>query len=64
MAESAKSTKPSEFGRLIGLAYVVIIFCALSWAKDFLLPIVLASLISFLLAPAVSRLERWGLNSV
>jgi predicted PurR-regulated permease PerM len=36
----------------------------LSWAKDFLLPIALASLISFLLAPAVSRLERWRFPGV
>jgi predicted PurR-regulated permease PerM len=64
MADSTKSTKQSEFDRLIGLAYLVLIFCALSWAKDFLLPIALASLISFLLAPAVSRLERWRLSAV
>jgi predicted PurR-regulated permease PerM len=64
MADSTKSTKQSEFDRLIGLAYLVLIFCALSWAKDFLLPIALASLISFLLAPAVSRLERWRLPAV
>jgi predicted PurR-regulated permease PerM len=64
MPDNTRSTKPSEFERLIGLAYVVIIFCALSWAKDFLLPVVLASLISFLLTPAVSRLERWGFPAV
>jgi predicted PurR-regulated permease PerM len=44
--------------------YLVVIFCALSWAKDFLLPIVLATLISFLLTPAVTQLERWGLLQV
>jgi predicted PurR-regulated permease PerM len=64
MPDTTKSTKPSEVERLIGLAYVVIIFCALSWAKDFLLPVILASLISFLLTPAVSRLQRWGLPAV
>jgi predicted PurR-regulated permease PerM len=64
MPDNTKSTNPSEFERLTDLAYLVVIFCALSWAKDFLLPIVLASLSSFLLAPAVSRLERWGLHSV
>jgi len=64
MPDNTKSTKPSEVERLIGLAYVVIIFCALSWAKDFLLPVILASLISFLLTPAVSRLQRWGLPAV
>jgi predicted PurR-regulated permease PerM len=64
MADSTKSHEPAEFNRLIGLAYLVLIFCALSWAKDFLLPIALASLISFLLAPAVSRLERWRFHAV
>ena len=64
MPDSTKSHEPAEFNRLIGLAYLVLIFCALSWAKDFLLPIALASLISFLLAPAVSRLERWRFPGV
>jgi predicted PurR-regulated permease PerM len=57
-----KSRKVLEFGKLTGLAYLVVSFCALSWAKDFLLPIVLAILISFLLTPAVNRLERFGLH--
>jgi predicted PurR-regulated permease PerM len=35
-----------------------------AWAKEFLLPIILAIFISFLLAPVVSRLERYGLHPV
>jgi predicted PurR-regulated permease PerM len=54
--------KVFEIGRLTGLAYLVVFFCALSWAKDFLLPVVLATLISFLLTPAVTSLERLGLH--
>jgi predicted PurR-regulated permease PerM len=54
--------KAVEIGRLTGLAYLVVFFWVLSWAKDFLLPVVLATLISFLLRPPVSRLERWGLH--
>jgi predicted PurR-regulated permease PerM len=64
MPDNAESRKPIEFGKLIELAYLVLILCAFIWAKEFLLPIVLAILISFLLAPAVSRLERWGLHPV
>ena len=60
MPDNTKSKEAVGFGRLTGLAYLVVFFCALSWAKDFLLPIVLATLISFLLTPAVARLERWG----
>jgi predicted PurR-regulated permease PerM/methylmalonyl-CoA mutase cobalamin-binding subunit len=44
--------------------YFIIILYAFSWAKEFLLPIVLAATLSFLLAPAVSRLEKSGLHPV
>lgn len=37
---------------------------ALYFARDFLLPIALAILISFLLAPLVKRVERWGLSRI
>ena len=45
--------------RLIELAYAVVILCVFVWAKEFLLPVVVAILVSLLLAPVVSRLERW-----
>jgi predicted PurR-regulated permease PerM len=64
MPEAHGSKKSFEFGRLVELAYLAIILCLSSWAKDFLLPIVLAAIISFLLAPLVSRLERWGFHPV
>src|SRR6202022_3189432 len=51
--------RPVELGKLIEVAYLVIILLAFAWAKEFLLPLILAILISFLLAPVVSRLERW-----
>src|ERR1700730_2625174 len=53
--------RPVELGKLIEVAYLVIILLAFAWAKEFLLPLILAILISFLLAPVVSRLERWRL---
>jgi AI-2 transport protein TqsA len=51
--------KQLELGKLIQVAYLVVILAAFAWAKEFLLPLILAILISFLLAPLVSRLERW-----
>ena len=50
--------------RLVELAYLVVILCLCFGAKEFLLPIVLGTLISFLLAPLVSRLERWGFHPI
>jgi predicted PurR-regulated permease PerM len=62
MPETVEPKKSFEFTRLVAFAYLVLILCAFAWAKEFLLPIVLAILISFLLAPVVSRLERWGFH--
>ena len=59
MANNLVSEKPVELGKLIQVAYLVVILSAFAWAKEFLLPLILAILISFLLAPVVSRLERW-----
>jgi hypothetical protein len=56
--------KPSRFDRLMALAYLVVTLSGLAWAKEFLLPIVLAGFTSFLLAPLISRLERVGLKPV
>jgi predicted PurR-regulated permease PerM len=64
MPETNESKRPPEIGKLVELAYLVVILGLCFWAKDFLLPIVLAALISFLIAPLVSRLERWGFHSI
>jgi predicted PurR-regulated permease PerM len=48
----------------VGLAYLIVILSAFWWGKEFLLPIVLAALISFLLRPVVSRLEHRGFPPV
>jgi predicted PurR-regulated permease PerM len=64
MPETVEPKKSFEFTKLVAFAYLVLILCAFAWAKEFLLPIVLAILISFLLAPVVSRLERWGFHPV
>jgi predicted PurR-regulated permease PerM len=64
MPETVEPKKSFEVTKLVAFAYLVLILCAFAWAKEFLLPIVLAILISFLLAPVVSRLERWGFHPV
>jgi predicted PurR-regulated permease PerM len=51
LADNLVSEKPVELGKLIQIAYLVVIFSAFAWAKEFLLPLILATLISFLLAP-------------
>src|SRR6202030_2185687 len=58
------SEKSIDVRKLVDVVYLVLILCAFTWAKEFLLPLVLAIMISFLLAPVVSRLERWGLHPV
>jgi hypothetical protein len=45
MPDKLESTKPFDFRKLIELAYLMVILSAFSWAKEFLLPIVLAILI-------------------
>jgi predicted PurR-regulated permease PerM len=46
------------------LASFVIIAAVLYFAKEVFIPIALASLLSFLLAPLVVRLGRWGLGKI
>jgi predicted PurR-regulated permease PerM len=62
--ELRSAKRPSRFDRLFGLAYLVFTLAGLAWAKEFLLPIVLAAFTSFLLAPLISRLERAGIKPV
>jgi len=58
MVEKSDS-RGSDLDKLAALAYPILILCAFIWAKEFLLPVVLAILVSLLLTPVVSRLERW-----
>jgi predicted PurR-regulated permease PerM len=61
MSTDNLSDSRGELKKLVQLAYLVVIFSACAWAKEFVLPLILAILISFLLAPVVSRLQRWKL---
>ena len=44
------------------MAGVLLVVAALYWARDVAIPVALAALLSFLLAPVVIRLQRWGLS--
>ena len=59
MPNSPIAGKSFDPGTLVPLAYLFGILSVFVWAKEFLLPLILAVLISFLLAPVVSRLEHW-----
>ena len=61
------ATLPQSRGMRAGassLLVVVVVTAILYLARDLLIPLALAILLSFLLAPAVSRLERWRLGRV
>jgi predicted PurR-regulated permease PerM/GAF domain-containing protein len=46
---------------LMGLGIAALVIAALYFGRELLIPIALATFLSFLLDPAVSRLKRWGL---
>src|SRR4051812_33538296 len=50
--------------RLITLAAFAGVVAALYFAREILIPLALATLLSFVLSPVVSWLERWGLRRV
>jgi predicted PurR-regulated permease PerM len=63
MLENTESRGTAETKR-VELVYLIVILYAFSWARDFLLPIILAAILAFLLAPVASRLEKWGLHRI
>src|SRR5450432_626751 len=54
----ARNDTPIKAPRFIVLAAVCIICAALYFARDVLIPLALALLLSFLLAPIIKRLEK------
>ncbi len=50
--------------RTLSVLSVVAVVSALSLARDFFMPLALAVLFSFLLAPVVGRLEKWRFNRI
>src|SRR4029079_19021043 len=61
MRLNGDSQAPSGFTTL---ASFVIVAAVLYFAKEVFIPIALASLLTFLLAPLVIRLGRWGLGKI
>jgi predicted PurR-regulated permease PerM len=60
----ARSYWPARPSRILILAGVAIVIAGLFFAREFLIPLALSLLLSFLLAPLCSRLERWKLGRV
>jgi predicted PurR-regulated permease PerM len=60
----ARNREVHGWERLIGLAGLLGLAFALDWAQAFFIPVALAMLLTFLLTPAVSGLERLGLGRV
>ena len=60
----AQSFRTNKSGRLGMMASLAIIITALYFAKVVLIPIALAVMLSFLLAPLLIRLQRWGLPRI
>jgi predicted PurR-regulated permease PerM len=56
--------KEREHSPLFILVAIIAVVTALALAKEILLPIALAILLSFLLTPLANRLERWGVPRV
>src|SRR5215218_1842633 len=60
----AQPVTASRSPRLTLLSSFAIIIAALYFAKEVLIPLALGIMLSFLLAPLVTRLQRWGLNRI
>jgi predicted PurR-regulated permease PerM len=57
-----RSPTPIPSPRLVTLAALAAVVTALYFARGVVIPLALATLLSFVLAPLVARLERWGLR--
>src|ERR1700678_3399424 len=60
----ARSDSTVILSRAFALWCSVVVVAALYLARDILLPLALAILLSFLLAPLVKRLEKWGARRI
>ncbi|MEO6163322.1 MAG: AI-2E family transporter [Candidatus Binatia bacterium] len=56
---AAESGRLPGIGCFLGAALLVAI---LYWAQAIFIPVALAILLTFLLAPVVGQLQRWGIN--
>ena len=61
----ASMPRPNDSGATLrSLLVVVVSIFVLSWARDVILPLAMAGLVTFVLSPLVTRLERWRLPRV
>src|SRR3954471_20282045 len=60
----ARSVNLAKGSRFLILASICVVVAALYFAQEVLIPLALAVLVTFLLAPLVTRLERWKLGRV
>src|SRR5215211_6677044 len=60
----ARSVNLAKGSRFLILASICVVIAALYFAQEVLIPLALSVLITFLLAPLVTRLERWKLGRV
>src|SRR5215208_3630692 len=60
----ARPVDLAKGSRFLILASICVVVAALYFAQEVLIPLALAVLITFLLAPLVTRLERWKLGRV
>jgi len=58
------TNRPNSVSRNTTLLSVVIVVAVLYFARDIFVPVALAVLVSFLLAPLVTRLRHWGWRRV
>ena len=57
-------TESRTFSPLVSLGALVLIAASMYWARQFLIPVALAMLLTFLLSPVDSALQRLGLRRV
>lgn len=60
----ARSEITPRYSQFLLLGAIALVLAGLYFAQEVLIPIALAILLSFLLTPLVTRLERWGLPRI
>ena len=64
MASPVTSDTPERFATLVSVMLILIVVAVLYVAKEIFVPLALALMFSFVLAPLVTRFERWKLGRV
>jgi predicted PurR-regulated permease PerM len=59
MITRSTTSQTERFGTLISVALILIVVAVLYFMREVFIPLTLAALFSFLLAPLVTRFERW-----